>query len=187
MKKYSKKEIFSIPNIMGYFRIVLIPIFSYLYCTAKTPGDYYIASGLVLVSSITDMLDGLVARRFAMVTELGKALDPIADKLTHAALAFCLATRYPWMWALLLLMAVKEGYMGIMGIRFLKVGKKLDGAQWFGKLCTAMLFVVLFVLFILPELPLWAVNGLIGLMMVMMAFTLIMYIPVFRKMKDGKN
>ena len=73
-----------------------------------------------------------------MVTELGKALDPVADKLTHAALALCLAFRYPLMWALLALMAVKEGYMGIMGLYFLKRGKMLDGAMWFGKVCTAL-------------------------------------------------
>lgn len=169
---------------MGYFRILLIPVFSYLYCTAESPGDYYAASGVVLLSSLTDMFDGKVARHFHMITELGKALDPIADKLTHAALAICLATRYPLMWALLALMAVKEGYMGIMGLKYLRVGKKLDGAMWFGKVCTALLFAVLLVLFLLPGLPGAVVNTLIGVTMAVMAFTLFMYVPVFRKMGE---
>lgn len=189
MKKYSKKEIFTIPNLMGYFRILLIPVFCYLYWTAETVSDYLWATGVVLLSSLTDMFDGMIARHFHMVTELGKALDPIADKLTHAALAFCLATRYPLMWALIALMAVKEGYMGIMGLRFLRVGKKLDGAMWFGKVCTALLFIVLLLLFLVPNLPLVAVNTLIGITMGVMAFTLVMYIPVFHKMKketDGQ-
>ena len=69
------------------------------------------AALVVLLSSLTDLFDGKIARRFHMVTELGKALDPIADKLTHAALAICLATRYPMMWALIALMLVKEGYI----------------------------------------------------------------------------
>ena len=114
MKRFSKKEIFSIPNLMGYFRILLIPVFCYLYITAETEREYLYAVLVVLLSSLTDLFDGKIARRFHMVTELGKALDPIADKLTHAALAICLATRYPMMWALIALMLVKEGYMGIM-------------------------------------------------------------------------
>lgn len=185
MKKYSSKEIFSIPNLMGYFRILLIPVFCYVYCTAQSNRDYYIASGIVLLSSLTDMFDGKIARRFHMITELGKALDPIADKLTHAALAFCLATRYPLMWALIALMAVKEGYMGLMGLKYLKKGRKLDGAMWYGKVCTALLFVTLLALFLFPELPLAAVNVMIGVMMAVMLFTLCMYVPVFRRMGSG--
>ena len=140
MKKFSKKEIFSIPNMMGYFRILLIPVFCYLYITAESEKDYMWAAFVVLISSLTDLFDGKIARRFNMITELGKALDPVADKLTHAALAVCLATRYPLMWLLIALMAVKEGYMGIMGILFFRKGKMLDGAMWFGKVCTALLF-----------------------------------------------
>ena len=123
MKRFSKKEIFSIPNLMGYFRILLIPVFCYLYITAETEREYLYAALVVLLSSLTDLFDGKIARRFHMVTELGKALDPIADKLTHAALAICLATRYPMMWVLIALMLVKEGYMGVMGLIFLKKGK----------------------------------------------------------------
>jgi len=182
MKKYSKQEIFSIPNLMGYFRILMIPVFCYLYCTAESTKDYYIAAGVVILSSLTDLFDGVIARRFHMITELGKALDPIADKLTHAALAFCLAVRYPLMWALIALMVIKEGYMGIMGLKYLRVGKKLEGAMWFGKICTAWLFVVLLLLFIIPDLPYRFVNILIGITIAIMVFTLCMYIPVFRKM-----
>lgn len=120
MKRFSKKEIFSIPNIMGYFRILLIPLFLYLYCTAKSDMDYYMAAAIVLVSTLTDLFDGMVARKFHMVTKLGKALDPVADKLTHGALAVCLALRYPMMWILIAIMIVKEGFMGIMGLIFLK-------------------------------------------------------------------
>ena len=192
MKHFSKKEIFSIPNLMGYFRILLIPAFCYLYLTAENEHEYFLAALVVLISSLTDLFDGKIARRFHMVTELGKALDPIADKLTHAALAICLATRYPLMWVLITLLAVKEGYMGIMGLIFLRKGKMLNGAMWFGKVCTAILFAGLFVLFLFPEIPMFFVNGIIFGMMIVMGITLCMYIPVFKKMKneemkDGKK
>lgn len=169
---------------MGYFRILLIPVFCYLYITAETQREYLYAALVVLISSLTDLFDGKIARHFDMVTELGKILDPVADKLTHAALAFCLATRYPVMWLLIALMAVKEGYMGIMGLVFLKKGKKLNGAMWFGKVCTAVLFVGLLVLFLFADLPKMFVNTLIFLMMGVMTITLCMYVPVFRKMKE---
>ena len=72
MKRFSKKEIFSIPNLMGYFRILLIPVFCYLYITAETEREYLYAALVVLLSSLTDLFDGKIARRFHMVTELGK-------------------------------------------------------------------------------------------------------------------
>ena len=181
MKKFDKKELFSIPNLMSYFRILLIPVFCYLYITAESDRDYLMAALIVLVSSLTDLFDGKIARRFNMVTQWGKILDPVADKLSHAALAICLATRYPLMWALIALMAVKEGFMGIMGLIFLKKGQMLDGAMWFGKVCTAVLFVGLMALFLLIHIPAAAANIIIIVMMAVMLVTLCMYIPVFRK------
>ena len=88
------------------------------------------------------------------------------------------------MWGLIALLVIKEGYMGIMGLIFLKKGKMLDGAMWFGKICTAVLFVGMLVLFLFPGLSEVWVNGMIIIMMAVMAVTLCMYIPVFKKMKD---
>ena len=181
MAKISRKEIFSIPNLMGYFRILMIPVFSWMYLTASTREDVYRAAAVVFISSVTDLLDGWVARRFHMVTELGKFVDPLADKLTHGALALCLAFKYPLMWALAALLAVKEGYMAVMGLILLKRGKKLDGAMWFGKVCTALLFVGMLVLFLWYGMPEAAANGLILFMMAVMAAALLMYVPVFQE------
>lgn len=184
MKRFNKKDLFTIPNIIGYVRILLIPVFCYLYITAETSKDYMWATGVVLFSSFTDLFDGMIARKFNQVTELGKVLDPVADKLTHGALAICLATRYPLMWALIALMAVKEGYMAIMGIRFLKKDKMLNGAMWFGKICTATLFAGLVILFFFYEMSAVAANIIIAVMMTVMLITLCMYIPVYGKMKE---
>lgn len=95
--KIQKREIFSIPNVLGYIRILLIPLFVWRYLTAQSGADYYTAAGIVLLSGLTDLFDGLIARRFHMITELGKVLDPIADKLTQAAIVFCLMFRVRWM------------------------------------------------------------------------------------------
>lgn len=184
MKSFNKKDLFTIPNLIGYLRILLIPVFCWLYLTAESGRDYWIATGVLLFSSFTDLFDGMIARKFNQVTELGKLLDPVADKLTHAAVAICLAVRYPLMWALIALMALKEGYMGIMGLKMLRLGRKLDGAMWFGKICTATLFTGLFLLLLFYDLPQVAVNVVICVMMGVMLATLCLYIPVFRKMKE---
>ena len=60
------------PNLMGYFRILLIPVFSWIYIHADGVSDYYMAAVLVGISGLTDMFDGKVARKFNMITELGK-------------------------------------------------------------------------------------------------------------------
>ena len=99
-------------KLVAPHRLLLIPVFCYLYLAKEA---YHWAAGVVLLSSLTDLFDGMIARKFNMITNLGKALDPIADKLTHGALARCLAFRYPQMWVLFGLMVLKEGYMGVMG------------------------------------------------------------------------
>ena len=174
----------NLPNKLTVLRICMIPFFvaALLYENGADQTMRIIANVIFITASLTDLLDGKIARKFNMVTELGKLLDPVADKLTHGALALCLALRYPLMWALILLLIVKEGYMAVMGAVLLKKGKKLNGAMWFGKVCTALLFVVMFVLILVPHIPAAAANALIAVCAVVMAATLILYIPVFRKM-----
>lgn len=77
-----KKEILSIPNILSLFRLLLIPVYTVLFLRAERPVDYWWAAGILAVSTLTDMVDGKIARRFHMVTNLGKILDPVADKAT---------------------------------------------------------------------------------------------------------
>ena len=180
--KNLKKEVLSIPNIMGYFRIILIPIFLYTYYNATSAKDYYIVAGIVCISGITDFLDGYVARNFNMITELGKFMDPFADKLTQAALVFCLASRHKLMWYLVGLFILKEGFMAVMGIIMLRRGKKLDGAKWFGKVCTAVLYVVMFILILLPSINDFIANNLIIICGIFMLMYFILYIQVFYKM-----
>lgn len=182
MQPISRKELFTIPNLMGYFRILLIPFFAYVYCTANTDSEYYLAAAIIGLSGFTDLLDGKIARKYNMVTEFGKFLDPLADKLTQAALVFCLTTKYTWVWALVVIFVVKEGFMLVMGAIFLRKGKKLNGAMWFGKVCTAVLYLVMFLLLVFPNINIVAANSMIVLCGIIMVITLGLYVPVFNKM-----
>ena len=177
-----KKQIVSIPNLMGYFRILLIPVIVWRYLTADSIGDYRIAAVIIGISGITDFLDGFVARKFHMVTKLGKAVDPIADKLTQGAIVLSLSFRFPLMTVLAVLFVIKEGFMGIMGILMLRKGRMLNGAMWFGKVCTAVLYLVMFLLILIPNIPMTGANILIGISGALMLLSFLLCIPVFGKM-----
>ena len=179
----SRREVFSVPNLICYARIALMPVFVALYLRARTTGEFLAAAVLAGVIALSDLLDGWIARRFHQVTELGKFLDPLSDKLMRAALAFCLASRYPLMWWMVALFVLKEGYMGLMGLLLLRRnGRKLDGAKWFGKLCTALLYACMFLLLAVPGLPAAVVQGLIWLCMAAMLLSALFYIPVFSRL-----
>ncbi|SHG50203.1 CDP-alcohol phosphatidyltransferase family protein [Ornithinibacillus halophilus] len=180
--KITTKEIFTIPNILSYIRLILIPVFIYYYLTATEPLDYYIAAIIILVSGLTDLFDGLIARKFNQITELGKTVDPVADKLTQAAILFCLVIRYQYMWILVVLLVVKELFMGINGLILLKKGRKLDGAMWFGKVSTAVFYAATFILIAFPELSPEASGVLMTVTGGFLALSFLLYIPEFIKL-----
>lgn len=184
MKSFHKKDLFTIPNLICYLRILLIPVFCWLYVTADTKAEYMAAVLVVLFSSFTDLFDGMIARKFHQVTELGKILDPVADKLTHLAMAICLLTRYPLMWLLLGIMVVKEGYMAFMGLKYLKQGKMMDGAMWYGKVCTACLFAGMVLLFFIYDMKPALANLLIGGLILIMTVTLLLYVRFYKGMRQ---
>ncbi len=78
-----------IPNILTVLRIALIPFFIYFFVGGKT----FVCAMIFLVSGITDAVDGFLARRFRWESNLGKILDPIADKLSYATVFFCLCAK----------------------------------------------------------------------------------------------
>lgn len=148
-----KKEVFTIPNFLSFFRLLLIPVYVYLYLTAEST-QQYVAAGLVLaLSCLTDMIDGRIARKCNMISTLGMLLDPVADKATQAALLVCLSMKYPILYPVLGLLVIKESFQLIALIIAYLNGKMLPGALFIGKLCTTVLFVSLIAMVLFPELP----------------------------------
>ena len=139
--KQMRQEAFSIPNLLSYFRLLLIPLFIQLYIR----GDFTEALITLAASGLSDIIDGRIARKYNMVTDLGKVLDPVADKLTQCAMMICVATRYPAMWWLLGLHVVKELIMIVMGWYVLKKTDTVNSAIWCGKLCTGVIYAVMIV------------------------------------------
>ena len=148
-----KKEVFTIPNILSFFRLLLIPVYIYLYLTAQSTAQY-VAAGLVLaLSCLTDMVDGRIARKYHMVSKIGMLLDPVADKATQAALLVCLSMKYPILYPVLGLLVIKESFQLIALIIAFLNGKMLPGALLVGKVCTTVLFVSLIAIVLFPDIP----------------------------------
>lgn len=153
-----KKEIFTIPNLLSLFRLVLIPVYIILYLNARDATDYFVAAAILAVSCLTDLIDGKIARHFNMISTVGKVLDPFADKLTQFSLIVCLAIRYPFLWYLVGLFFVKECFQLIAGCLNLRRGRMLKGALITGKICTTILFVSLILLVMIPTLDITVVK-----------------------------
>lgn len=147
-----KKEILTIPNLLSLFRLVLIPVYADIYLNAKSDSDYFLAGSIMTVSCLTDMIDGQIARRFHMVSNLGKFLDPLADKTTQFILTYCLSLKYQPLQPVLALLMIKELFQIIAGLIYLQKGKMLPGALMEGKICTAVLFLSLITLVLFPRL-----------------------------------
>ena len=122
-----RKQIWSIPNLLSFFRILLIPVMVILYVKGHTVGALVVFG----VSALSDIVDGQIARRCNMVTDLGKMLDPLADKLTQAAALVCVAQRRPQLFFLLGFMAMKELVQAYIGARSMKKTGQALSSKWF--------------------------------------------------------
>ena len=177
-----KKEILTIPNMLSLFRLVLIPIYVAIYLNAQSNSDYILAATILAVSCLTDLIDGKIARHFNMISNLGKLLDPVADKATQFTLIVCLSIRYNVLWYLMGLFVLKEGFQLIAGGLRLRKGRMLKGAQLTGKICTTILFISLILMVMIPNLDIQTVNILALVDACFMIIAFVDYIIVyFRK------
>ena len=175
-----KKEILTIPNLLSLLRLALIPVYMAIYLNANgVATSYYLAAGILAVSCLTDLIDGKIARHFNMISTLGKILDPLADKATQFTLILCLASRYNFLWYLVALFVIKEGFMLVVGGVNLRKGKMLEGALLAGKICTTILFVSLILLVMIPTMSSKTVFAIMIIDGVFMIISLIQYIRAY--------
>ena len=191
LSKFNKKDLWTIPNILCYVRLGLIPIFVTMYIRADEPNEYLQAALIVVISGLTDFLDGFIARNMNMVTELGKLIDPLADKLTQAALIFVLVLKIRWMFLLLILFVVMQLFMLAAGLAMLKKGKRLDGAKWFGKISTTVFYLTMIFLVAIPTLNTKVTNTLMftcGIFL-FLSFALYVreYVYMYREIKEKEG
>ena len=181
---FRKNQIITIPNLLSLARLLLIPLIVMLYLEGKNYGAF----GVIVLSGITDLVDGFVARRFNMMSDFGKILDPAADKLTQAALFICLASNYSLLWMLFGIFALKEIGMMIMGAIDIKKTDSVTGAKWHGKLNTALVYATLMLLMLLPDISPTVANAILIFDAAVMVVSFSMYGHFYWKhIKENKK
>lgn len=183
----SKKDIFTIPNALSLFRFILAGVFLWMYYASEIENKRYWLTGVLLLSAVTDFLDGKIARRWNMVSEIGKILDPIADKLTQCVLIVCLLSEYPLLRAVFALFLVKEILVAAAGYKVLEKTEHNDGAMWYGKVNTAVFYAVMVILIFIPWIPYSLANVLIAVSGCFMLLAFVMYIWKFSRILRGKS
>jgi cardiolipin synthase len=182
-KSFAIKNL-GIPNMLSIFRLILIPVFFAAYFSALHQSGI-ISAVILIISGITDVLDGVIARKFNMTTELGRVLDPFADKLTQASICICLVIKKVAPFWLLILIILKEFVMIIAGANIIKKGKEMMSSKWFGKIATCVFYSVMITIIVFrPSSEI--TNVLIAVILVFMLFSLSMYTPIFFRIISKK-
>jgi len=163
----------NIPNLLTLVRFLLIPVMAVFLFKE----DLLLALIIYTIASITDIIDGFVARKFNMITNLGKVLDPLADKLLQftALIGLSYIDIIPY-W-IVVIFATKEILMGLGAIKLLKKDIVVQ-AKWFGKVSTCLFFLAIIVamlsrIFNIPEI--YPVM-LMCFALLMTFFSLVMYL-----------
>lgn len=169
--RMGKREILTVPNLLSLLRLCMIPLIAVLYLTGRP-----VAAAVVLIlSGFTDLLDGWYARRFNAVSDLGKVLDPIADKLTQAAMLLCLVSVHRQMLLPFVLLIIKEIFASLSGLTVIRRTGVVPAAVWHGKVTTALLYLTMIIHAAWQELPDWTSNILIAGCTLMMCLSMVLY------------
>ena len=134
-----------LPNILSCFRICLVPVFVVVYFSFEDTKTYAVL--IYFLAALTDVFDGVIARRCNLITNLGKLLDPLGDKLMTFAVLICIMidSVIP-LWSVLVFV-IKEILMGFGGLIIHKKAKlEIPPSNYMGKLSTVVFFVVCVVL-----------------------------------------
>ncbi len=187
-----KNENLNIPNLLSVIRILLIPVFSAFYMMAdEGHKEYYLYATLAIAASgISDLLDGVIARKFNQITHLGKILDPLADKLTQVAVVICIAIKMqsPSLTAALMIFVVKEFLMLCGGLIILRKKIVMQPSKWYGKVATAVFYVVMAAISLFDQISTSTAFIMIIVAAVFMMFAFSQYIKEFIKiMRQNKS
>lgn len=136
---------FTIPNMLCFARIVIIIPFVILFLQR----NYVWACTMIVISGLTDCCDGFIARQFHQESELGKVLDPLADKLTLLAIGICLCFIQPFLIPVLTILVVKDLLMLIGSSKVITKGVLIPKSKWYGKLGTILFYLTVgFIVFL---------------------------------------
>lgn len=183
------RNFLTIPNIISFFRLLLIPLFVITYFKESINNHYILSTIIIVISGISDIVDGFIARKFNMVSDLGKVLDPIADKLTQAVVLLCLVINHYYILPMFAVLFVKELLTMFVAVYLLSSGTKPISSKWFGKLSTVVIFAAIFYTMIVDiyHAPIIPLYFLIAASIVCMIISVAGYFKLFSKQVKGDS
>lgn len=167
-----------IPNYLSVFRILLVPLFIWLF---QFKEERVMGVVVFLFAGLTDVVDGFLARHFNWISDIGKILDPFADKCMQVAALVCLwcSDFIPW-WIAAVLVA-KELFLFVGSIFALKKEKVYVQSSWYGKAGTVAFYIVA-TLLVLVESMSDTIRITLGVLLILfMLFALVMYVRNYEK------
>ena len=175
-----KEDLFKIPNILCYIRILLVPIFIFVFLKEL----YWQSAVIVVIASLTDIIDGWIARHFNMVSDWGKFIDPLADKLMQLAMLAVTIIKVPSVIILVAAFVIKELVLLVIGIWIYHNDYNLPGAIWCGKLCTVALDLTMLIFIAAPKSFLTdkLTYGLIGMVLAFLGLSFVIYLNEYKKL-----
>jgi len=151
--RVTAKELCNLPNLLSFFRLLLVPVLVITFFCI--PGDNYIVPLIVfIVASVTDTLDGFIARKYNMITEAGIVLDPLADKLLKIATLVCfgIVAVIP-LWLVITLITID---LAMITAGIILYGKHITiPSNWIGKTGTFVMTIGLILCFFHNSLAGW--------------------------------
>ena len=176
----------NVPNTLTVIRLILVPVFV-ITMFAPLPLQWsWLPLAIIVLSGITDVADGYIARHFNQITQLGKILDPLADKLSLLALSICIAVKFSPFWIIAIVVIVKEILLILVGGYLMKKKIKIPSSRWFGKACTAVTYCCYIILLGLPifqlPAPAWMLWTMVILILVLMLLAFFSYLPVYLRL-----
>ncbi len=176
----------NVPNVLTILRLFLVPVFIFTYMASGDFSTRILAASIFLIASLTDVLDGYIARKYDLITNFGKLADPVADKLMQLSAICCLAINNRIALWILGLFALKEIILILGGLNLLK-DKFVVQSKWTGKIATVVLFICVMIILATDEqsLPKSSATVLMCLSIAVTIIAFFDYAKMYIKVKEN--
>ena len=178
----------NVPNILSVIRICLVPVFILVYFSGAEYSSIY-AAAIYALASITDVLDGKIARKYNQTTNLGRILDPLGDKLMTMSVIVCITIdNVIPVWAVIILV-IKECLMGLGGMFLYNKFEEMPPSNYFGKCSTVVFFAICVILMLFRNIPHNVALAMIAFAIAVMLLAFVSYIIKFACLlkSDGQS
>ena len=169
----------NVPNGLSIFRLLLVPVLIIVYFSNLSEARVY-ATGVYLLAAATDYFDGRIARKYNLVSKLGRILDPLGDKIMTFAVLLCITIdKIVPTWAIVIFF-LKESLMAIGGFLIYRKSLDMPPANYIGKAATVV-FVVIFATLMLFEIPKFYSTIMITVAIIVMIAAFLSYLLQYIK------